>query len=413
MPPKSPRSLSSRVPRRNVSGFGLVEILVGITIGLLALLIVYQVLSLSEGYRRTTTAGGDAQSAGMISSYLMAADIAASGDTVSNSGSELGVCPADPNPDPILAFQNTWRPIPVLIVDGGDDVTSDSFAVFSGTNRRLVTPLDLANDYVPGGSIVVQSPLGFHGSADGEAAHMFVIADLAAGNCEVATVGNWGGPLDVWRRRAPVFNDLTGFVTITPAAALTNPYPQGSSWLMNLGPGDRVRKVFYDVDNGCAGCMPAGVLRVQDLIVPGAVPNPIASNIVLLKAQYGIDTSVPPDNFIDTWVNARNPPWDAASVLAAPLAQLKQIKAVRFALIVRSTQFERVRDAEGRDAVGAGTASGTDVNLANNFTTTLFNCNGLAPCTGEMPNIVIPGTSNYRYRVFEQVVPLTNQIWNP
>ena len=47
--------------------------MVGVVIGLLALLIIYQALSLSEGYRRTTTAGGDAQSSGMISSFVLAA----------------------------------------------------------------------------------------------------------------------------------------------------------------------------------------------------------------------------------------------------------------------------------------------------------------------------------------------------
>jgi type IV pilus assembly protein PilW len=95
-------------------------------------------------------------------------------------------------------------------------------------------------------------------------------------------------------------------------------------------------------------------------------------------------------------------------MLNAPLAQLRQIKAVRFALVVRSSQFERTKDAEGRDAA-------TDVTrpLSSNFTTTLFACNGLAGCTGEIANVTIPNTANFRYRVYEQVVPLRNQIWNP
>ncbi len=75
------------------AGFGLVEILVGVTIGLIALLIVYQALSLSEGYRRTTTAGGDAQSSGMISSFVLAGDIANGGHTISESAGELANCP--------------------------------------------------------------------------------------------------------------------------------------------------------------------------------------------------------------------------------------------------------------------------------------------------------------------------------
>lgn len=383
-------------PRSHARGFGLVEILVGITIGLIALLIVYQVLSLAESYRRTTTAGGDAQSAGMISSFTLAQDLGNGGHTIADAGDELTTCPSTG------AFATTWRPVPVLITDGGADDVSDSFALLAGINRRLVTPLDITTDYVPGGTITVQSPLGFHGSHDNEATHMFVLVDMVAGNCEVATIANWGGATDALRRRTPGFDPATGIVTITPSPALVNTYPQGQSWLVNLGASDRVRKVNYDVVNG--------VLRSTDLIAAAATPNPIVSNVVLMKAQYGIDTDN--DTFIDTWVSARNAPWTPASVLAAPLPQLRQIKAIRVALVVRSSQFERLKDAEGRDTVG--TEAGSNVDLSGNFQTTLFNCFGVVPpaCTGEIPAVTIPGTANYRYRVFEQVIPLTNQIWN-
>jgi hypothetical protein len=163
--------------------------------------------------------------------------------------------------------------------------------------------------------------------------------------------------------------------------------------MISLGIGPQ--KLRFDLNGG--------TLRRQDLIT-GAAPVPIASNIALMKVQYGLDTNG--DRFIDTWASARNAPWREADVLAAPLAQLRQIKAVRFALIVRASQFERATDAEGRDSVGAA-------DLAGNFTTTLFACNGLPGCTGEIASVVLPGTAGFRYRVFEQVVPLRNQIWNP
>jgi type IV pilus assembly protein PilW len=368
---------------RRDKGFGLVEIMVGVTIGLLALLIVYQVLSLSEGYRRTTTAGGDAQSAGMISTFVVAQEVSNAGHTIADAGGELDSCPNTGN------FATTWRPIPVLITDGGSDDASDSFAVMAGTNRRLVTPLDITTNYVPGGNITVQSPLGFHPSRAGEGAHRFILVDIdparamAATNCDVGVVSPW----------PPNYDAATGIASFAPATAFANGYPQGSSWLVNLGPADRFRKINYDVA--------AGVLRSTDLTAVAAVPNPIVSNVVLMKAQYGIDTDA--DTFIDTWTSARNAPWRPADVLGAPLAQLRQIKAIRIAVVVRSSQFERAKDAEGRDAV-------TD--LTGSFTTTLFPCHGLAGCTGEIAGVVIPGTANFRRRVFEQVIPLTNQIWN-
>lgn len=361
-------------------GFGLVEIMVGVTIGLLALLIVYQVLSLSEGYRRTTTAGGDAQSAGMISSFLLALDASNAGNIIADSAEELAPCPALPLAAPTLAA--TWRPVPVLIRDGGNDATSDDVSVFYGVNPRLVTPVDLMRNAPPGAMLKVQSPLGFAVN------DMFVAADIGAGTCEMGRVTNIT-PDD----RVP---STPGVIDLT-STPLAQTYPQGSSWVVNLGQANAVRKVRFEVVGG--------VLRSQDLI-GGGVPNPIASNVVHMKAQYGLDLLPAPngDQVIDTWMSARNPPWDEPSVLRAPLAQLRRIKAVRIALVVRSTQFERPLDAEGR-------VPATDLSV--DYTTpTLFPCHGVLPCS-EIPPTVLPGTANYRYRVFEQTIPLRNQIWNP
>lgn len=375
------RPLFNSVPSRQ-HGFGLAEIMVGVTIGLLALLIVYQVLGLAEGYRRTTTAGGDAQSTGMISSYILSSDVQGAGMTISESARELAACPSTGN------FATTWRPIPVLIRDGGSPNVSDSFSVFAGSNSRLVSSLEIVNTAVPGATFDVQSPLGFQRASATEPRHMFVISDTMNNNCEAVRIGVWPPPLDA----------VTGFSTITPNPALTNTYPQGQSWVVNLGPENRVRKATYDVVDG--------VLRVTDLIAGGA-PNPIASNIALMKVQYGIDTNG--DSFIDNWVSAADAPWRHDDVLdpaANALAQWRSIKAIRIALVVRSTQFERQRDAEGR--VVEGTTM--DGSVFSNFTTNLFPCT--APCAGNVP-VTLPGSANYRYRIFHQVVPLVNQIWNP
>jgi type IV pilus assembly protein PilW len=368
----SPRALARS------RGFGIVEIMVGVAIGLLALLVIYQALALAEGYRRTTTAGGDAQSTGMISSYLIAQDVGNAGNTLADTAQDLIVC------NPAASFAANLRPIPVLIQDGGADAVSDTISVYYGVNRRLVTQVATRPPvHAAGAPFFAQSPMGW------AVGHSFVIANSAAGaapRCEMGLVTGLNGP------------DVNGIVQISHSG-VANAYQQ-PSWIVNLGPANQVRKVTYD--------LVGDVVRVTNLLDINPTPNPIASNVVLMKAQYGIDTSVPPDNFIDTWVKADAAPWRPNDMLNAPLAQLRQIKAVRFALVVRSSQFERTKDAEGRDAA-------TDVTrpLSSNFTTTLFACNGLAGCTGEIANVTIPNTANFRYRVYEQVVPLRNQIWNP
>ncbi len=61
------------------AGFSLVEILVGLVIGLLATLVILQVFSVFEGQKRTTTGVADAQTNGSIALYTLARDLQRAG----------------------------------------------------------------------------------------------------------------------------------------------------------------------------------------------------------------------------------------------------------------------------------------------------------------------------------------------
>ena len=56
-------------------GFSLIELMVAMVIGLIGMIIIFQVFEVSEGIRRTTTSGGDAQQNGTIALYLMQRDL--------------------------------------------------------------------------------------------------------------------------------------------------------------------------------------------------------------------------------------------------------------------------------------------------------------------------------------------------
>src|ERR1035437_2761744 len=58
--------------------------MVGMVIGMLGLIIMMQVLSLSEGQKRTTTGGGDAQSNGAIALFGLQRDLRQAGFGVSD-----------------------------------------------------------------------------------------------------------------------------------------------------------------------------------------------------------------------------------------------------------------------------------------------------------------------------------------
>ena len=69
---------TSRSSRR-AAGFSLVELMIGLVIGMVAIVVMMQVFSVSEGYKRTTTGGDDAQNNGAIALYGLQRDIQQSG----------------------------------------------------------------------------------------------------------------------------------------------------------------------------------------------------------------------------------------------------------------------------------------------------------------------------------------------
>src|SRR3989338_7895818 len=70
---------SRQLNRRHHTGFSLVEIMVGMVIGLLSTIIVMQVFATFEGQKRTTTGGSDAQTNGGVGLYTIERDIRMAG----------------------------------------------------------------------------------------------------------------------------------------------------------------------------------------------------------------------------------------------------------------------------------------------------------------------------------------------
>ena len=60
-------------------GFTLVEVMVGVMIGLIATVVIFQVFAVSESQKRTTTGGSDAQQNGGFSLFQVERDIRMAG----------------------------------------------------------------------------------------------------------------------------------------------------------------------------------------------------------------------------------------------------------------------------------------------------------------------------------------------
>jgi type IV pilus assembly protein PilW len=334
-------------------GFSLIEIMVGIVIGMIAILVIYQVFAAAEGIKRNTTSVGDAQQNGLLSSFMLNIELAnaSNGIAITDVMTALATCPATADP------ATTFRPIPVLITDGGGSANPDSFVVNYSLAQRVVTPVPFFGAAAAGAAYQVQSPNGF-------TAGDLILAISLTGACAVSRATGVSAP------------NVNGVVTINHTGA-----PVGfnsDSNLLNLGPQKSGQRMRYDV----SGETLRSVALWDATGAPAAPePNPIASNIVNMKLLYGIDDVG--DGLLHAWVPATGA-WSDATLLAAPNATLAKIKAVRLGIVVRGEQWDK--DAPDVPwSLFDGTYSGT-------FT----RANG-----------------NFRYRTYETIIPLRNSLWNP
>ena len=340
-------------------GAGLVEVMIGLTMALFATLVIYVVVGSVDELRRDSQSAGDAQQTGLFVLSRIAFDIANAGSGFASAAKAMSTCPASTN------VADTLRPIAVLISASGRDDVADSVVIRYAVTAAIAGPATFAAAAPAGANFLIQSPYAF---AVGDR----IIAVGRNGECEatdvIGSVASAPGVVEV--THAPL---ATAFAV--------------SSWLVNLGAINDAQVIRYDVQGN--------VLRTTDLL-NGDAPNPLASNIVNLKLQYGIDSDG--DGILDTWVPARSSPlgdWSAAAVLMAPADVLSRIKAIRLGLIVRSDFLDR--------------------SIKTPFDWTLFDCEATdkSSCPGRLSGSIAATTAGgYRYRLHETVVPLRNTLWN-
>ncbi|MGH8712117.1 MAG: PilW family protein, partial [Burkholderiales bacterium] len=291
------------------AGFSLVEIMVGMVIGLLGVIIIMQIFAVAEGQKRTTTSGADAQTNGNIALFTIERDARQAGYGMDLTG--LG-CVINTSYLGSITNPGTLTLAPVLIVDGGTDGSGnalpDQLRLFYSTNTINGMP-ELLN--------------ALHGQTANTAtiASNLTVADNdmvvfyeAGKNCALAQVTSVAGndtdfnhnPSSDWNNTA-IFPG-TGYnanATVYNFGAMTH------------------RNYSIDAANNN--------LQVFDVSSGGLSTLPIAGEIVNLQAQYGKDTTPTPDGIVDIWDNntpVTNDDW-------------KRVLAVRIAILARSGQYEK------------------------------------------------------------------------
>ncbi|HTR57065.1 MAG TPA: PilW family protein [Casimicrobiaceae bacterium] len=383
--------------QRAQRGFGLVELMVGLVIGLIAVLVIFQVYTVAEGFKRNSTAAGDAQMNGLFSTFVLGMEIGNSGAGMADAAQDLASCPDPGGPMP-QRFAQSFRPIPVLVTDGGGNSKPDSFVVNYSMATTLANSATFAANALPADSYSVQSPGGFH------------IGDLIVAIASPTAPNSPCGSSVI--TAAPTIPDANGFVTITHTGSAFS-YFAGASRLLNMGPANRAQKIMYKVCDQRAGCPQPPIcgalapctldstplLDANGQPLANPVGNPLASNIVNLKVEYGIDSDLDAKGLVDTWVQATNG-WEPGTLLdpgTGTVVKINQIKAIRIGLIVQSEQFDQT---------------------LGDYNWVMFDCADAvkANCPGRLTGTIAAQTTaptgNWRFRKYETIIPLRNEIWN-
>jgi type IV pilus assembly protein PilW len=394
---------------RRQCGFSLIELMVGLVIGLIAILVIGQVLAAFEGNKRTSTGGGDAQTNGAAALAVLEQEIRMSGLGMITPGKQ-GVpgnlfCPLGVNiyyggktiSNPGAKPSDGGLLAPVRIIDGGTG--PDAIIVVRGDSEFDALVNTVKTNSTPP-VITIDSNLGYGspgqlflvGAADGSMVCTLMQLSTAA----TASGNNWNleyasGANFPYNPPDPTKAFAT-FPTYGAGAKVLNLgfSPSPGSGLTNLTAYRTFMYRRYDV-LWCGASLPPQLSMVDPSQTPGpytcANVQPLMDQVVDLQAQYGIAPAT--SQTVTEWRNATGV-W-AYDVLTA--AQITRIKAVRISIIARSPQYEK--DLVSPATLDAPWIAGGLDDPAPQYSTTAKDVNG----------------RHYRYKVFTTVVPIKNVIW--
>ncbi|MGB7814737.1 MAG: PilW family protein [Methylotenera sp.] len=412
------------------SGFTIVELMVGLVIGLIATLVIMQTFAAFEGNKRSTTGISDAQTSGSIGLYMVQRELQFAGYGIPVIS---GTMPAITVAADARTYRNYTGMTDAQIKVEKDaaeaaynaQLAADAFTVQAGEvysalkcNPAPTMNLDLDND--PGTPDVLNvdiiTPVRIidgvtNGTgSDSVAIHYNTTARGAmptrissvSGADYVAVKNNMGCRENdlvlVTRNTSPSPGDTT--CTATRVTSKNSPVDK-NQLRQTLASPDSPIAIYVTSNAGMApgnrlACLGNHVVTTFDVVGNELRKNsqPVLNEIVSLQAQYGIsataNSEIVPDN---GWVDATGATWANPTV-----ANRNRIKAVRIAVIARNNLLEK--DVVSQTC-GGGAAGPAEV------------CIWKDTPDEQDPNLAASlgaDWNRYRYRVYEVVVPLRNML---
>lgn len=353
-------------------GVTLIELMVGLVIGMIATVIVAQVLRVAEAQKRSTTEGSDAQVNGALSLYALQRDINMAGYGFAAVPSDLG-CYAHG------AGGKTWTLAPVVITDGALGAP-DSILVTTAVNSTGVsTPTVLAAAAASTATDFQVSTIAAFEPGDQVLA---VPTAIDANNwCSIFTVASTS---TVGTTHHLIASTATGAGQWTPTGVLPAAGYANGSYVIDIG---HLEQHQYTVDTA-RYMLQQATATTADTGTMGAASD-LYPNIVNLQAMYGKDTDG--DGSVDTY--------DVTTPTTA--AGWAQVRTIRIAVVARSGQYEK-------DDVTTAAPLWNVGGITNPVT-------GAAPCGASQCLSLsvqnVPNWTHYRYKVYDMVVPMRNLLW--
>jgi type IV pilus assembly protein PilW len=324
--------------------------MIGLTLGIIGMLIVAQVLSVSGGYQASIAAAGEAQSIGNLSLYTIERDLKQAG---------FGI--ASPT---LLGCQLT-----------GYDTTR-STTISQRLYPVAIVPPAAANDS--------DTITNAYGTSDNRMGLIYLIAAYNGTDADIKVANRFGLVVGdfflLGQITTPATPCIMGQVSALPTADITAvSHLSGAAYRYNKGGGLGQAFIandvgeFYDLGkafNFNTYSVNANKELVQQSVLTGN-SLVIAENVMAFKARYGHDATG--NGTIDTWdttIPTTSAGWAATT-------------NIRMGLAVRNPQRE------------AGLVTASPLTLWPNGPTITLSADD----------------QHYRYRTYNVVVPLRNMIW--
>jgi type IV pilus assembly protein PilW len=373
---------------------------------MIGIVVIFQVLAVSEKQKRNTTGGAEAQGSGMLALFALQQDLQLGGYGIGLTSTDTIGCTVNGSR---AGTPINFGLFPVRIVQGGaagnPNPTADQIEVLYGNSAYFVTQRGFTESSANRKTMESAGRAGFNIGdkvvfAGVGAAPPCVLAQITCRPNDAAspacTSPALTGPVELQLGHEPGAGPQAQFND----AGVLGAFGAGSGFAFNLGQAPR-RDVWRITT--AADAQGPNRLVVSDTTFSNGPVVEMSAGIVDMQAEYGVDLNG--NRLIE------DNEWSATQPVGAAWLN---VRAIRVAVLARSEVWDRSAGAGDQSACspnpqwtsGHGNATLTLTNFAM---TNLDGSAGSADCLEDPPSPL--NWRRYRYRVYETVVPLRNMIW--